>query len=300
MTWVVAILLSAFFLGLYDLCIKHAVRANAVTPVFFFSTLTGALVWLVLLSVQTLHPGLLPHTLVTDPLTWKQHLQLLAKSAIVAASWIGTYYALKHLPLSLGAPIRATSPLLTLLGAILILGERPTRLELIGVIITLVSFVGLSFVGGKEGVHFHRNKWVWFLLMGNLFGAGSALYDKYLLGMQHFSVPTVQCWFSIYLLVLFTPFTLGWKLRLWPRNDFHWRWTIPCIALSLLIADYAYFWALRHPDALVCIVMSLRRASTLVAFGGSLLLFKEVNGWRKLPAVIGILVGVVLTLLGAQ
>ncbi len=75
----------------------------------------------------------------------------------------------------------------------------------------------------------------------------SALYDKYLLGTLHFSVPTVQCWFSIYLFVLFTPFTIGWKLRLWPRNEFTWRWSVPFIALALLVADYAYFWALRHP-----------------------------------------------------
>jgi len=35
-----------------------------------------------------------------------------------------------------------------------------------------------------------------------------------------------------------------------------------------------------------------------VALAGGLLLFKEVNGWKKLPAVLGILAGVVLTLLG--
>jgi len=298
MNWVVAILLSAFFLGLYDLCTKHAVRENAVTPVLFFSTLTGATVWLILLLLQAIHPGLLPHSLVTDPLTWKQHLQLLLKSAIVAASWIGTYYALKHLPLSLGAPIRATSPLLTLFGAILILGERPTFLETIGILTTLGSFVGLSVAGAREGVHFHRNKWVWFLLMGTLFGAVSSLYDKYLLGRLNFSVPTVQCWFQIYLLVFFAPFALGWKLRLWPRNEFRWRWSIPFIALTLLVADYLYFSALRDPHGLVSIVMSLRRASTLVAFAGGLYFFHEVNGWKKLPAVIGILIGIVLTILG--
>jgi len=298
MNWVVAILLSAFFLGLYDLCTKHAVRANAVTPVLFFSTLTGALVWIILLLVQTFHPGILPHSLVTDSLTLKQHLQLLLKSTIVAASWIGTYYALKHLPLSLGAPIRATSPLFTLFGAILILGERPTALETIGILTTLGSFVGLSVAGAREGVHFHRDKWVWLLIAGTLFGAVSSLYDKYLFSTLNFSVPTVQCWFSIYMVVLFTPFALGWKLRLWKRNEFRWRWSVPFIALSLLVADYLYFSALRDPHGLVSIVMSLRRASTLVAFAGGLYFFHELNGWKKLPAVIGILVGIVLTLLG--
>jgi uncharacterized membrane protein len=73
---------------------------------------------------------------------------------------------------------------------------------------------------------------------------------------------------------------------------------VPFIALSLLVADYAYFWALRQPDALVSLVMSLRRASTLVAFAGGLLFFGELNGWRKLPAVIGILIGIVLTICG--
>ena len=298
MNWIAATLLSALFLGVYDLCTKHAVRANAVTPVLFFSTLTGAAVWLVLLSVQAVHPGLLPSALEADSLTWKQHLQLLLKSGIVAASWIGTYYALKHLPLSLGAPIRATSPLFTLFGAILILGERPTALETIGILTTLGSFVGLSVAGAREGVHFHRDKWVWLLIAGTLFGAVSSLYDKYLFSTLNFSVPTVQCWFSIYMVVLFTPFALGWKLRLWKRNEFRWRWSVPFIALSLLVADYLYFSALRDPHGLVSIVMSLRRASTLVAFAGGLYFFHELNGWKKLPAVIGILVGIVLTLLG--
>ncbi len=298
MHWIVASLVSALFLGVYELCTKHAVRDNAVVPVLFFSTLTGAAVWVGLLMVQVLHPGTLPATLVTDPLTLTQHLQLVLKSVIVAASWVFTYFALKHLPLSLGSPIRATSPLWTLFGAILILGERPTWLETVGVLTTLASFVGLSVAGSCEGVHFHRNKWVGFLVVGTLLGAVSSLYDKYLLGRGHFSVPTVQAWFSVYLVVLFTPFAIGWKRRWWSRNEFHWRWSIPFIAFTLLVADYIYFSALRDPHSLVSIVMSLRRGSTLVGFAGGLLLFGEGNGLKKLPAVIGILVGIALTVMG--
>ena len=48
MHWIVASLVSALFLGVYELCTKHAVRENAIVPVLFFSTLTGAIVWLVL------------------------------------------------------------------------------------------------------------------------------------------------------------------------------------------------------------------------------------------------------------
>jgi drug/metabolite transporter (DMT)-like permease len=298
MDWIAASLLSAFFLGGYELFTKHAVRDNAVVPVLFFSTVTGAAVWGVLLVMAHLFPGFLPASLLTESLTWKQHLQLALKSAIVAASWIFTYFALKHLPLSLGSPIRATSPLWTLFGAMLILGERPSLLQTSGVLITLASFVGLSAAGAREGVHFTRNKWVAWLIAGTLLGAASSLYDRYLLGKVGFTVPTVQAWFSIYLMVLFLPLAIGWKRRWWPRNQFHWRFSVPMIAIALLIADYIYFSALRHPEALVSVVMSLRRGSALVGFAGGVFFFKEENPWRKLPPVIGILIGIALTVLG--
>jgi transporter family protein len=298
MHWIAAALVSALFLGVYELCTKHAIRNNAVFPVLFYSTLTGAAVWFVLLGMEVIFPGTLPASLVTNRLTGAQHLQLALKSAIVALSWIFTYFGLKHLPLSLGSPIRATSPVVVLIGAVLILGERLTLLELLGVATTIGSFIGLSFAGRGEGVHFHRNKWVWFLVAGTVLGAMSALYDRYLLSQARFSVPTVQAWFSIYLLVFFTPFMIGWQRRWWPRNEFHWRWSIPSIALALLVADYIYFGALAQSDALVAVVMSLRRGSTLVAFAGGLLLFGEQTDLKKTLAVIGILAGIVLTVLG--
>lgn len=298
MHWIAAALLSALFLGIYELCTKHAVNKNAVVPVLFYSTLTGALVWFGLLAVDFAAPGELPKSLVTDHITGQQHLQLALKSFIVALSWIFTYFGMKHLSLSLGSPIRATSPVVVLLGAVLILGERLTLLEVVGVLTTIASFIGLSIAGRGEGVHFHRNKWVWFLVVGTLLGATSALYDRYLLGKLHFSVPTVQAWFSIYLLVFFIPFMIGWQCRWWPRNEFHWRWSIPGIALALLVADYIYFSALTHPDALVSVVMSLRRGSTLVAFAGGLLFFGERTDWTKALAVVGIIVGIAFTVLG--
>jgi drug/metabolite transporter (DMT)-like permease len=298
MHWIAASLLSALFLGLYELCTKHAVRDNAVVPVLFLSTLTGAGVWIALLLIETLLPGALPGALVTDSLSVRQHLQLALKSVIVAVSWIFTYFAVKHLPLSLASPVRATSPLWTLCGAVLLLGERPSGLQLFGILTTLASFVGLSFAGSREGIHFHRDKWIAFLLVGTVLGGVSSLYDKYLLGRAHFSVPTVQAWFSVYLAVLFLPFAIGWKWRWWPRNEFRWAWSIPFIALWLLLADYVYFGALRAPEALVAVVMSVRRGSTLVGFAGGLLLFKEAHGWRKLPGVVGILLGIALAVLG--
>jgi drug/metabolite transporter (DMT)-like permease len=297
MSWVALALLSALFLGLYDLGTKHAVRDNAVLPVLFFANLSSATVWLVLMAWDQ-HGGGMPALFHVAPLTPFQHLQLAFKSLLVGSSWICSYFAVKHLPVSLASPIRATGPLWTLGGALLVLAERPSWLEMVGVAVTLASFVGLSLAGAKEGIHFHRNKWIWLLVGGTLLGATSGLYDKFLLHRQGFTAATVQAWFAIYLAVLFFPLALGWKLRLWQRNVFQWRWSILVVSFGLLIADFLYFHALRDSEALVSLVSSIRRGSTLVAFAGGLWLFQEKNGWQKLPAVLGVLTGIALTLLG--
>lgn len=297
MHWIVLSLISAFFLGWYELSTKHAVHDNAVLPVLFFANLCSASIWLVLMALGAT-TSLLPATLLVESLTFAQHLQLLLKSAIVTAAWCCSYFALKHLPVTLASPIRATTPIWTLIGALFLLAERPTWLETLGVVITLASFFGLSAAGAKEGIHFQRNKWIWLMVLGTLFNTISALYDKFLLGRQGFSAAAVQAWFSIYLAVLFLPLAIGWKLRWWPRHEFHWRQSVIYMSLSLLVGDFIYFAVLRHPDALISVVSSFRRGSTLVAFAGGILLFGEKNWRHKLPAVLGVLAGIVLTILG--
>jgi drug/metabolite transporter (DMT)-like permease len=148
MHWALLSLTSAVFLGLYDVCQKHALRGNAVLGVLFGSTATSAAVWGVLLLVGRLLPNALPAGLMVPPLAWLGHAQLLLKSAIVASSWLCTYVAVKHLPISLAAPIRATGPLWTLGAALLFLGERPSWIQLLGIGTTL-TWACRSWGGSK-------------------------------------------------------------------------------------------------------------------------------------------------------
>ncbi len=302
MHWALLSLTSALFLGLYDICQKHALRNNPVIPVLLGSTGTCALVWTLLLSLQAISPGLLPASLYVRPLGLLEHAQLFLKAAIVASSWLCTYLAVKHLPISLAAPIRATSPLWTLGAALVLLGERPSAWQLLGILTTLCSFFGLSLVGRLEGVHFHRDRWVGYMVLGTLFGAASGLYDKLLLGRLKLPPAAVQAWFSIYLLLLFAPLCVWWwRSRAQgtagaPR--FEPRFSIPLLAVCLLVADFAYFHALGDPEGLISLVASLRRGSTLIAFAAGVLLFKEANGTKKLGPVLGIVAGIVLTIAG--
>jgi drug/metabolite transporter (DMT)-like permease len=299
MHFAVLSLVSALFLGFYDICQKHALRDNPVLPVLLLSTATSACIWSGLLLVGRLAPGALPPGLLVPPLGALEHGELLLKSAIVASSWCCTYLAVKHLPISLAAPIRATSPLWTLAAALVLLGERPSALQLLGIGTTLLSFFGLSVVGRREGVHFHKNRWVGFMILGTLLAAASGLYDKLLLGKLKLAPATVQAWFSIYLLALFLPLSLLVR-RLQGRGatPLQFRLSIPLLAFCLLCADFAYFTALRDPAGLVSLVSSIRRGSTLIAFAAGLFIFKEQNGRQKLGPVLGIVAGILLTIAG--
>ncbi|PXA04988.1 hypothetical protein DDZ13_03210 [Coraliomargarita sinensis] len=295
MSWIFLSICSALFLGFYDLAKKHAVRDNAVLPVLFWGVVTSALIWLPFILWSHLHPGSYPSPqFLVIPLEPAEHLLLLAKSTLVGASWIFGYFALKHLPLSIGSPIRATSPLWTIVLAVLLMHERPAGWQWLGIAVVLAAFYAFSLVGKLEGIRFHRDKWVGCMIVATLLGACSALYDKYLLQVTGLRPATLQAWFSVYLVVVMLPFYLGWQRGFWPRGHFEWRWSIPLIGVLLLAADFIYFTAITDQDALISVISPVRRAAVVVSFVGGMMLYKEKNFRPKALCLIVLLAGITL------
>ena len=157
--WLAFALVSALFLGLYDVAKKQSLKENAVIPVLWFNTLFCSLLMLpfTLLSATT---GVLNDSIFFVPTAgWELHRLLMLKAFIVLGSWIFGYFGMKHLPITLFGPINATRPIIVLLGGLLLFGERLNLYQWIGVIIAVISFYMLSVSGKKEGISFTRNKW---------------------------------------------------------------------------------------------------------------------------------------------
>jgi drug/metabolite transporter (DMT)-like permease len=299
MSWIVLSIFSALLLGFYDLAKKHALRDNAVLPVLFFGIVTSAVVWLPFVLWSHIAPETYPSArFLVTPLAGHEHVLLFLKSALVAASWVFGYFALKNLPLSIAGPIRATGPLWTILLAVLLMGETPSAWQWVGISVVLGAFYAFSFVGKLEGIHFTRNKWIGYMIAATLFGACSAIYDKYLLQTVLIEPATVQAWFSLYLVVVMLPFYLLWLRGTWPRGQFEWRWSIPLIGLLLLSADFLYFTAIAQEGALISVISPIRRAAVVVTFLGGIYLHKEVNFRPKLYCIIALLIGIVLLKMG--
>jgi transporter family protein len=297
--WLYLGLFSAVFLGLYDITRKHALRSNAVLPVLFFATLTEALLLLPVAVLSPLSPEFMARLgLFIPQFDLAAHLLFFSKAIIVAVIWMLAYFSIKHLPISIYSPIGASGPAWTLLGAMLVFGERLTVMQWAAFGILFVSYYIFSIVGSREGIVFHTNKWVIFLCMAVLLGAASALFDKYLIQTLGYAAIGVQVWFMLYMVPI-----LGFVLLAfwWPghtrHTPFEWRWIIPLIGLLLTIADVAYFKAIGCEGTLISLLSAVRSGGAVVSFLAGAFLFGEVRILQKSVALAGVLVGVVLLFL---
>lgn len=298
--WLLLAFLSATLLGFYDAFKKQSLKNNAVLPVLFLNTIFSSLIFLPFILLSRYMPECLDGTIVNVPSAgWEEHKYIIIKSFIVLSSWIFGYFGMKHLPLTIVGPINATRPVMVLVGALILFGERLNTYQWIGVILAILSFFMLSRSGKKEGIDFKRNKWIFFVVMAAIMGAVSGLYDKYLMG--RLNPMLVQSWYNIYQVFIMCPIILLlWMPKRKGSTPFRWTWTIIFISIFLSAADFAYFYALSYDDSMISIVSMVRRGSVLVSFTFGALFFKEKNLKSKAVDLLLVLMGMFFLYLGSK
>lgn len=303
--WIPLTCLSALLLGCYDISKKKAVDGNAVLPTLFFSTLAAALAMAPILLLSALDPArAAAWHLAIPPQSPAAHGLILLKSILVGFSWILSYVALKHLPITVATPLRATGPLFTVIGAVAAFGERPSVPQWAGIAMILAAYLAYS-AGARKGSLKTGSGWPYILMMigAALTGAVSSGFDKYLLQSRGLPPQFVLGYFLPYLAVL-----LGVALLLFRpafrRPDlrdqaapFRLRPAMAWVGLFLVAADFAYMSALSHPEARLAVVSAIRRTNVLVSFAGGAWLFREQVSASRLLPLGGILLGLVLLLL---
>lgn len=298
--WLTLAFTSAALLGLYDVAKKRALTDNAVLPVLLLNTLFSSLLFAPVIVAAECGLGWFDGTLLESvPGDAHAHALVALKSAIVLVSWVFGYFAMKHLPLTIVGPINATRPVMVLVGAMLLFGERLNGYQWVGVALALLSLFLLSRSGRREGVDFAHNVWILCIAAAAVMGAVSGLYDKYI--MARLDPVFVQSWYNFYqLLMMGTVVVLLW----WPRRrtttPFHWSWAIPLISIFLSLADFAYLTALGEEGAMISVVSMVRRGSVVVSFCCGALLFHERNLRAKALDLLFILVGMFFLWLGSR
>ena len=305
MYWLILAFLSAALLGCYDSFKKQALKENAVIPVLFLNTLFSSLIFLpfiVLSSNSNVLDGSIFHVASGG---WYAHKYIVLKSLIVLSSWLFGYFGMKHLPLTIVGPINATRPVMVLVGALLVFGERLNGWQWLGVLLAVASFLLLSQSGKKEGIDFKHNRWIWMIVASAVMGAISGLYDKYLMapvsdGGLGLDRMMVQSWYNIYqTFMMLAMLVLLW----WPKHHkttpFHWVWSIIGVSVFLSTADFMYFYSLSLPDAMISIVSMIRRGSVVVSFLFGALFFHEKNLKAKAVDLALVLLGMIFLAIGS-
>lgn len=287
--WLLPTLFSALALGIYDVCKKESVRDNSVMPVLFFATLCGTLFFVAgSFCTNTFSAAV--------KCTGREYLYTLLKSFIVSGSWVCVFYAMRELPVTLASPIRATSPLWTAIGGIVIYHEIPGTLQAVGMVIIFAGYIIFSFIGKLEGFSW-KSKGIILIAAGTLLGAVSALFDKYLLNVVKIDRQVLQLYFSVNLVIVLGA---AWALRscFGQKHPFKWKWSIPFTGILLIMADYAYFYALSADNAPISLVSLVRRCSCVVTFAVGARVFNDALLKRKAAALALLLLGVALIALG--
>lgn len=304
--WLILAFVSAALLGFYDVFKKEALKGNAVIPVLFLNTLFCSLIFVPFIGASA--SGLLQagDMFYIPSAGWEVQRYILLKSCIVLASWLFGYFGMKQLPLTIVGPINATRPVMVLVGALLVFGERLNAWQWTGVALAVLSFFMLSRSGKKEGIDFKHNRWVFCIVLASLLGAVSGLYDKYLMaspanGGVGLDRMVVQSYYNFYQFLMMGAMLL---LLWWPRRHqtapFRWHWCILLISLFLSAADFVYFYALSMDGAMISIVSMVRRGSVVVSFLFGAMVFHEKNLRSKAVDLALVLLGMVFLYLGSR
>ena len=337
--WLALAFISATFLGFYDTSKKASLKDNAVLPVLFLNTVFSTLIfspflldyiggfgWFTGTFLDTFpfnritqttdyqhiaelpclpgHAGQSSNSLSFSEFAGTHpelcaHLLVVLKAFIVLSSWICGYFGLKHLPLTIVGPINATRPVIVLVGAMLIFGERLNVYQWIGVLISLSSIFLMSRAGKKENIDFRSNRWIWCVAAATLMGAVSGLYDKHI--MKSLSPMFVQSWFNLYqMIIMAVVCALMWYPRRHQTTPFHWSRAIPLISIFICLADFAYFTSLNDPDSMISVVSLVRRSSVIISFLCGVIIFKERNIKAKVLDLALLLAGMAFIWLGTR
>ena len=304
--WLLLAFASAALLGFYDAFKKEALSGNAVIPVLFLNTLFCSLIFMPLIALSYTTDTLDGSIFHVASGGWETHKYIVLKSVIVLSSWLFGYFGMKHLPLTIVGPINATRPVMVLIGALIVFGERLNGWQWAGVMLAVASFFMLSRSSRKEGIDFKHDKWIYFVVMAALLGAVSGLYDKYLMaspadGGVGLDRMIVQSWYNIYQCLMMGAMLL---MLWWPQRKrstpFRWRGSIVLISIFLSAADFVYFYALSVPGAMISIVSMIRRGSVIVSFLFGAAVLHEKNLRSKVIDLAIVLLGMLFLYIGSR
>lgn len=279
------VLLSAFFHATWNLFAKRS--SGGVPFVWLFDTVS-VLIYLPLVVLSLIYQP--------TPFGLPQLALVLGSSLLHLGYFLSLQRGYREGDLSLIYPLaRGTGPLLSVLVAVLVFGERPTPLALVGaglIIVSVFVFVGGTalFRGGAGA-----QKAIRFGLITGVFIAAYTLFDK--LSVSVFLIPPLlyTSLGTAGRALLTTPLAL----RQWDQVKLEWREHRAAVFAVAILSPLAYILVLYAMTmAPISYVAPTREVSILIGAVMGLHFLREGNVRQRLLAAGIMVAGVVALALG--
>lgn len=285
MTWALYGISAGLILGLYDIFTKHAMTNNGVFAIVLWSSAFGALSWIVAGAAFSMSG--------TDANIWHtsvvEQLWLVPKGIMMTLSWMLAYFAVRELSISFAGAVRASGPVLTFIGGLMVFGETLTWLQSLALGLSTVAYYIFAVVRRREGMTIHSARALLFMLGATLLSSLTTVYDKVLVQNLSLKVLPLQLYSALHRFVLSAIIAYVANLLTSRRQPLQWGWSVPLVGVAWVGAELAHFAAISDPDAQVAQLAIFRRASLVVAFAYSAVVFQETNIVAK-SAMIALLI----------
>ena len=267
MSYIALTVLSALFLGLYDLFKKISVKGKKeVYEILFFYTFIAFLCSFFFVKDAFL-------------IDFKYVMFVLLKASVISLSWFLTMKAMSKLDLGSVTPFSLLGTAFTTIMASIFFDESIGIIQIGGILVILIGLFLISKISKREKNDESDYKYLWLLVLSALLSSVSAMIDKHLL--INIDRGPVLFWFFLFLAVIYLCVCLIKNNKIVFRNFTSNLWIIG-IGVCIFLADFFYYKAVSIDGAFVSIISIVRKLSVFLSVVLASVFLKEKYFIKKL------------------
>ena len=278
-------LLSALFLGCYEVLKKVSLKKSSIHETLFFYCLCGFFVSLVFINKAI-------------SIDFIDVLIILMKSGIIVLNWFLVLKCMQKLDVAIVVCFSLLNTTLVVFFSHFIFGEVITIMHFLSLFFIATGIILLTLLERKETKEQVDNqyKYVIFLVLGSMLGACSAMLDKYLINVRNVESGAVLVWFLFFNSIIYGMIYLckNKKIEFKKLKSNYW---LVLTGIGIALADVVYYSAISLAGAQISLISILRKCSVIVATILASLFLKEKHLFKKLGVLVIMIIGIMFPII---
>lgn len=280
MVYVFVVIISALFLGAYEVLKKVSLKQSRVEEVLFFYCLSGFLISLFFIN-DAVNVDLI------------NIIFILLKSGIIVVNWLLVAKCMAKLDVGIVVTFSLLNTILVVFASNIFFKEVITWVHLLSLFFISLGIYLVTKLENKEKEKKIEYKYIVYLILASVLGTCSALLDKYLLNIKEIKYSSILVWFMLFNTIIYgcIYFVKNKKIEIKKLKTNYW---MILTGVFIVLADVSYYYSIAMDGAQLSIISILRKFSVIVATILSSIFLKEKKLLQKLMILLIMLLGVAL------